>query len=198
MRCTVLALKSKCMLALAMVAAFCVAGCAQPSPFAQRNAMIGSLRESVSRLESDNQKLQHQVAELSTENHNLENRLVEEESHSRELARRLNDSRGGGGASPRLSSDLDSERPIGRSNPLPNSRSRRTSQPGSRPAPFAQIRNELQPIPGERQDEDRRSSGKSDSELFPDDKDADLQSRLNDSQTRWLSARRTRDEARLR
>ena len=175
-------------------------GCAQPSPFAQRNAMIGSLRESVSNLESKNQMLERKVATLSSENRSLENRLVEEEAHSRALAQRLNDARVARGPLDDQSSDAFR---TGATSPR---RTQPASSPSPRRAPFAQIQSEIEPM-GEPRPRDPldlpsspRSRGSASEDLFPsaDDDDSGLQSRADERNTRWIVARDLDDARRTR
>jgi hypothetical protein len=166
-------------------------GCAQPGPFVQRNALVGSLRESVAQLESDKQRLERQVAELTSENNRLEDDLVQEELHSRELTARLEDARRfarGGDA-------LDAETERSGSSP----RTVPAARPKGRRNPFAQIPGDIQPLPetesGARRDDPFGASSRPgrrttpaedepDSDLFPSRDDR--HSRLDVSQGRWL------------
>jgi septal ring factor EnvC (AmiA/AmiB activator) len=158
-------------------------GCAQPTPFQQRNALIASLRDSVSALESKNQKLDRRVADLSTENRRLEDRLVEEEAHNRELARRLDDARVAASGDSELAERSSA---IRRTQPAARGSSSRT--------PFAQIHGEIQPYEDARDDSQRSRKPaprdpSGETELFPSaDADDALQGRRDDRQTRWLFA----------
>lgn len=156
--------------------------------------MIGSLRESVSQLESKNQKLDRRVADLTTENRSLENRLIEEEAHSRELAQRLNDARlaaGSGGETTSRSANTRRTQPAARS--------------GSSRAPFAQIHSDIQPFDDAPKSElepsrtgPSRSANGTESELFPSSDDLGLQGRRDDRQTRWLFATKPDSESTVR
>jgi hypothetical protein len=121
---------------LSLVIAAC--GCAQPGPFAQRSALVGSLRESVSQLEADKQQLERQVANLSSENRRLEDRLVQEEAYTEELAQRLEAGRrfvGRSNEGEGLDRGQDAPRTIpSRGNPR-------------RRVPMAQIPGEIHPAP---------------------------------------------------
>src|SRR5262249_8622056 len=65
-------------------------GCAQ-SGLSTRGPMLGSLRSSVSQLESEKYDLQKQLASLKTENLRLEDQLVQERAYSDSLAARGDD-----------------------------------------------------------------------------------------------------------
>jgi hypothetical protein len=114
-------------------------GCAQPGPFAQRSALVGSLRESVSQLEVDKQRLERQVAELGSENQRLEERLVQEEAYNDELAARLE--------SGRKIVERSSSEGTHASDSFDSPRTIPSRRPRQQRVPMAQILGEVHPVP---------------------------------------------------
>jgi hypothetical protein len=194
--------------ALLVLGSLVQAGCAQPGPFASRQAQVGALRESVSQLESEKGKLEREVADLSGENRRLEERLVQEQAHSDQLSSRLDDAR-------RLSRGVDldgidtrASASNRRSSPTDDADRRTTpANRRSRKTPFAQIPGEIRPLseddafapPPRRsrttppEDEPAGSS----SDLFSSQDSAGSQASLQAARQRWLSiARDSRTPAR--
>lgn len=70
------------------------AGCAQPGPLLSRSPAVGSLKASVSLLESDKERLQKQVARLEAANRKVEGQRSQAEVENGELHAKLDDARG--------------------------------------------------------------------------------------------------------
>lgn len=66
-------------------------GC-QGGPVSSHNAMVGSLKTSVSQLEYQNDELQRQVATLKSENRRFEDRLVQERAENERLSAQVGES----------------------------------------------------------------------------------------------------------
>ncbi len=176
--------------ALALIAL--AAGCAQPGPFGARQTMVGSLKTSVSHLESEKYELQKQVAELKSENRRLEDELVQSEANNGDLAARLDDARN---LIRRQGYDTMGLSPPSTSDPGTGSaRSTPASRPRGRRMPFAQIPGEIRPLPeSSLEPDDPESNGfGEDSSLFPSgSRDPyGLQGRRSDLGARWLPVAR--------
>lgn len=79
---------------LMLVGLIPLAGCQNSSgPVFGRQAMVGTLKASVSQLEYENQQLKTQVAELNRDKREAEDRLSQEEQANGDLAARLDDAR---------------------------------------------------------------------------------------------------------
>jgi hypothetical protein len=101
-----------------------LAGC-QGGPVSSHQAMVGSLKTSVSQLEYQNDELARQVAGLKAENRRFEDRLVQERAENERLSAQLGDSPGDvrTGARSRSGSTDDPDNPP--SSRVRQSRSRR-------------------------------------------------------------------------
>ncbi len=79
---------------LMLVGLLPLVGCKNASgPVFGRQAMVGTLKASVSQLEYENQQLKTQVAELNRDRRDAEDRLTQEEQANGDLAARLDDAR---------------------------------------------------------------------------------------------------------
>ncbi len=185
----------------ALLALSSLPGCAQSGLKSSKQTQVGSLRETVSQLETEKSKLERQVAGLNTENQRLEDRLVQEQAHSDQLSARLDDTR-------KLTRGVDLDALDARttastrgSSPVDSSDRRTTpANQRGRKTPFAQIPGEIQPL-NDSQGDSRSSSrprttpyedepaskGSSSSDLFSHQDSAATEASIRAARQRWLS-----------
>ncbi|WP_422926196.1 hypothetical protein [Singulisphaera sp. PoT] len=76
-----------------LIATGVLSGCAQTDSLFPRQAMLGSLKTSVSQLEFRNESLRTEVAQLKEQNREIEDQLVQEQSDNGDLKARLDNAR---------------------------------------------------------------------------------------------------------
>jgi outer membrane murein-binding lipoprotein Lpp len=168
-------------------------GCASSGPLLSRQASVGTLKTSVSRLEYENEQLRRELAEAKSENRRISLRLDQEEAANGELTARLDDARnliskqgsdvGGLAGTARTSLHAEPADP----RPTPPPAGRKPYKP-----PFAQIRGRIDvPPPDEEPADDppAPSRGVSRGSLRRDDLDLGPQSR-REGPSPWLPVAR--------
>jgi len=171
-------------------------GCAQPGPILSRSPAVGSLKASVSQLESDKDRLQKQVARLEAENRKVEGQRSQAEVENGELAAKLDDAR----------ALLHGEGPItaGRGGseadePPPRRTSPATQGSGRRKPPLTQLPSPIRaPVPprGDAEDDFFRPKARIGSRPR-DEADGEPTARLDDAAS-WISVTRGASASRAR
>ncbi len=138
-----------------------MAGCAQSGPFTTYRTSMGTLKASVSHLESANDQLRQEVDNLKAENREIENRLVQEESVNGDLSARLDDAKDllrrrgfDPGESRASTAPRDRDEP---SNPGPTRPAGQSVRKRRKP-PFVQIPGQLDPTPPAADGEDDQAT----------------------------------------